>query len=284
MTLLLHDPGDAGVRKIEDTPDSRMTGAFDNRKILFPGHPIKGLLDALDERVVVCLIDIVAGKFWLDGDRAHVLDRDLGSERLPDQDTVLIDIFALELDKALTDRLDEPDSAELLSQRSVETERSGSLTGILLGSRNEDARGGCVQRRELRRRVPLVGKRQASLDDVGFDHFGRIELAILNSLEANQGCNCHDVVDFCSARHIGRGSRKTQQNLPVDASASDVLNKLCSDIATVELGKYQNVRFSSDGARPHFALSNLGNERRVRLHLAIDRNLNTQDGRRVHER
>ena len=147
MTLLCTIRATRAFDRSKTTPNSGVAGAFDDRKVLFPCCPIKRLLDALDERVVVCLIDVVAGKFWLDGNRAHVLDGDLGSERLADQDTVLIDILAFELDEALADRLDESDPAELLPEGSIETERNGSLTGILLGGRDEDARSGCVQKR-----------------------------------------------------------------------------------------------------------------------------------------
>jgi len=101
----------------------------------------------------------VAGKFWLHGDRAHVLDGDLSSEGLADQDTILIDIFSFEFDEALADGLDEPDSAELLPECSIKTERCGGLTGILLGGRNEDARGSCVQRRGIAPLNSASGKR-----------------------------------------------------------------------------------------------------------------------------
>ena len=114
------------------------------------------------------------------------------------------------------------------------------------------------------------------LDDVGLHDFRGIEFAILDCLQADERRNGDDVIHFCSARHVGCGSRKSQENLPEHARSADVLNKLCSDVAAVEFGKDQNVGFPADGARSHLALGDFGNERRVRLHLAIHCNLHAE--------
>src|SRR4030095_365502 len=113
-TLAFEQPRHTRIREIEHAADTGVPRAFDNHKILFPRRAIKRVLNALHEMLVVGLLDVAPRKIRLDGDGAHCFERRVNAERLVDQDRVFIDPLAIDFDKALSDRLDEPDPSDSL--------------------------------------------------------------------------------------------------------------------------------------------------------------------------
>ncbi len=69
------DLGDLRVGQIKHRTHARVARAFAQDEVFFPRHPIKGLLDLFDQRLVFGRLEIFAGEIRLDRDRAHVHQR-----------------------------------------------------------------------------------------------------------------------------------------------------------------------------------------------------------------
>ena len=65
------------------------------------------------------------------------------------------------------------------------------------------------------------------------------------------------------------GRERPKQDLAVYMSATNVLNELGPDISAVEFRKDKHICLPANRAWSHLALSDLGNECRVSLHLAV---------------
>src|SRR5690606_37369888 len=146
--LGVEEAGDAGIGKIENGADAGVAGAFDEGEVLFPGNAVEGAADFVDEAVEHSgrIFEITAGEGGIDGDRAHLSDRDADIVNRVEEVGILVDLVAFDLDETLADRFDETDIAVEGFEGGVEAEASGGFAVVLPGGGDEDAPGLVVGR------------------------------------------------------------------------------------------------------------------------------------------
>lgn len=75
----------------------------------------------------------------------------------------------------------------------------------------------------------------------------RIQQAILDGLQADDGGDAKDVVRVRPARNLRRRHVQAEENLAVGIGTGDVLDKLAGDVAGVQVGEDKDVRATGDG-------------------------------------
>src|SRR5436190_15343031 len=65
----------------------------------------------------------------------------------------------------------------------------------------------------------------------------RIEPAVLDGLNADDGSDAEDVVRVGTAGNVRRGAVETEENLPVSVCSRHVLNQFAGDVARIEVWK-----------------------------------------------
>src|SRR5437762_5639748 len=69
----------------------------------------------------------------------------------------------------------------------------------------------------------------------------RIQLAVLDGLDADDGGDAENVVRIGATRNIGGRSVEAQKYLAVGIGARDVLHEFAGDVARIEVGENQHV-------------------------------------------
>ena len=121
-----------------------MAGALAEHEVLFPGHPVEGVLNASDQHVVVGGLEVFPREIRLDGDRAHVHQRAVELIDPVHQDGVFVNFLLFNFDETLSDRFDVTDPGITTLQRGEQAERGGGLAVILARGRDEHAWGSGV--------------------------------------------------------------------------------------------------------------------------------------------
>src|SRR6185437_5793811 len=93
----------------------------------------------------------------------------------------------------------------------------------------------------------------------------RIQLPVLNGLDADDGGDAEDVVRIGTARNIRRGAIEAEEDLAVGVGAGDVLDQFAGDVAGVEVREDQHVGVTGNLARRNLAFRDFRNQRRVHL-------------------
>src|SRR5437660_610758 len=121
-----------------------MARAFAKNEILFPSHPVEGLLNFFDQKIVIRGLEVTAGKIGLDGDRAHIDQRTVQTINAVHEDGIFIDVLLFDRDKPLANGLDVSDAWIMLLEGCNQPEGHGSLAIVLARSGDEDAGRGSV--------------------------------------------------------------------------------------------------------------------------------------------
>jgi len=98
----------------------------------------------------------------------------------------------------------------------------------------------------------------------------RVELLIVDALQAHDGGHTQDVVRTAAARQVGGRPVQPQQYLAVGVGPGHMLDELAGDISRVEVGEDEDVGFSGHLAVGQLAQGDLRDERGINLQLAVE--------------